>query len=109
MPFLSLGLLKDEREEADRAGAASAGASDEKLVEEGITGSSTRAIVVNSTVTQASSSNGTSEKRALQGGILGLADPVPSNGRQGTRSYVSFDSGDPSEKNFAPTQDEPTS
>jgi Gram-negative bacterial TonB protein C-terminal len=83
MPFLSLGLLKDEREEVGRTDAAVPNAGDENRPDAGASGKGSTLRPAQDQFSNA----------AIPGGILGLADSMPSNGRtgEGTRPYLSSD------------------
>src|SRR5438067_1903388 len=96
MPFLSLGLLKDEREEVARENAA---------LGEGSRTVSSRQDGSLPADTQAGE-NGTPKSRALPNAGLSSFDPVSDRrAGEGTHRYMNLDDG-LSDKNVRPTQDQ---
>src|SRR5437660_3774837 len=91
MPFLSLGLLKDEREDLARKDAAAVGDGSGRE----LPSSSRESSQANHPASiSKGADNGTAESRALPNDPLPSFDPAPSNGRagEGTRSTPSVQS-----------------
>src|SRR5204863_6551607 len=88
MPLLSLGLLKDEREDVAHEDVAREG----KGSGRDVSSSSQDGSLANHPASiSKGADNGTAESRALPNHPLPSFDPAPSNGRagEGTRPYVS--------------------
>src|SRR5947209_20012945 len=96
MPFLSLGLLKDEREEVARENAAlGEGSRTVSSIQDGSLPADTQA-----------GDNGTPKSRAIPNAGLSSFDPVSDRrSDEGTHRYVSLDDAGLSDKNVRPTQD----